>query len=77
MGSWEDFKRTHCKFSNIDIDAVKTLLSGVRGGIGCDVADEFGSGVDKVAFKVLFTDGMRWICRVHGEDENHGKRPPD
>jgi aminoglycoside phosphotransferase (APT) family kinase protein len=73
MASWEDFKRTHCKFSNIDIDAVKTLLSSVRGGVGCDVADEFGSGVDNVAFKVLFMDGMRWICRIHGEDESHSK----
>jgi hypothetical protein len=73
MASWEDFKRTHFKFSNIDIDAIKTLLSSVRGGLDCDVADEFGSGVDNVAFKVLFTDGKRWICRVLGEDQSRSK----
>ena len=73
MSAWEEFKRTHTKFSNVSMDAVKMVVSSVRGGMDCNVSDEFGSGVDNVAFKVTFADGIDWICRVHGEDEKDAK----
>jgi aminoglycoside phosphotransferase (APT) family kinase protein len=73
MSTWEDFKRTHPKFSNVSIDAVKTFASTLRDGVDCNVSDEFGSGIDNVAFKVLFTDGIEWICRIHGEDKGDTK----
>jgi aminoglycoside phosphotransferase (APT) family kinase protein len=70
MVSWEEFKATTPKFSNVHIDAVMALACSLRAGMTCKVSDEFAHGVDNVAFKVTFEDRVEWICRVHGEEDS-------
>jgi aminoglycoside phosphotransferase (APT) family kinase protein len=73
MSSWQEFQRNHTKFANINIDAVKRIASSVRGDVDCNVSDDFGSGVDNVAFTVNFADGIKWVVRVHGKDNGDHK----
>lgn len=73
MSSWEDFQRNHNKFANVGIDAVKRLSSSMRDDLDCTVSEDFGSGVDNVAFTVTFNDGIKWVVRVHGEGKEDSK----